>query len=94
MTETASNFQSATQPGALFNADLFFTALESGAFTVLRFPEQDLPDVVYLEQLNSALYLDKPEVVDDYLMVMERVCMEAATPADSVDAIRRMLQEH
>jgi len=34
VTETASNFQSATQPGALFNADLFFTALENGAFTV------------------------------------------------------------
>jgi len=34
VTETASNYQSATQPGALFNADLFFTALENGAFTV------------------------------------------------------------
>jgi hypothetical protein len=34
VTETGSNFQSATQPGALFSADLFFTALESGAFTV------------------------------------------------------------
>jgi len=69
-------------------------AAAGGPFSILRFAEPDLPDVVYLEQLNSALYLDKPEVVDDYLMVMERVCMEAATPADSVDAIRRMLQEH
>ncbi len=34
VTETQSNYQAATQPGALFNADLFFTALESGAFTV------------------------------------------------------------
>jgi len=34
VTETASNYQSATQPGALFNADLFFAALENGAFTV------------------------------------------------------------
>ena len=64
-----------------------------GAFSILRFAEPDLPDVVYLEQLSSALYLDKPEQVDEYLMVMERVCMEAATPADSMDAIRRMLQE-
>jgi hypothetical protein len=32
----------------------------------LRFAERDLPDVVYLEQLTSALYLDKREDVDHY----------------------------
>jgi transcriptional regulator with XRE-family HTH domain len=65
-----------------------------GPFSILRFAEPDLPDVVYLEQLTSALYLDKPEVVDSYLKVMERVCMEAATPADSIDAITTILSEH
>jgi transcriptional regulator with XRE-family HTH domain len=64
-----------------------------GPFSILRFAEPDLPDVVYLEQLTSALYLDKPEVVDSYLKVMERVCMEAATPADSLDAIAAILTE-
>ena len=64
-----------------------------GAFSILRFAEPDLPDVVYLEQLTSALYLDKPEVVDSYLKVMERVCMEAATPADSLEAIAVILAE-
>jgi transcriptional regulator with XRE-family HTH domain len=64
-----------------------------GPFSILRFAEPDLPDVVYLEQLTSALYLDKPEVVDSYLKVMERVCMEAATPADSLDAISAILAE-
>ena len=34
LTETASNVQAATQPGALYNADAFFTELEGGAFTV------------------------------------------------------------
>jgi transcriptional regulator with XRE-family HTH domain len=61
-----------------------------GPFSILRFAEPDLPDVVYLEQLTSALYLDKPEVVDSYLKVMERICMEAATPAASIDAIAAM----
>jgi transcriptional regulator with XRE-family HTH domain len=65
-----------------------------GPFSILRFAEPDLPDVVYLEQLTSALYLDKPEVVDSYLKVMERICMEAATPADSIDAIMASLAEH
>jgi transcriptional regulator with XRE-family HTH domain len=64
-----------------------------GAFSILRFAEPDLPDVVYLEQLTSSLYLDKPEVVDSYLKVMERVCMEAATPADSLDVIAGILAE-
>ena len=64
-----------------------------GPFSILRFAEPDLPDVVYLEQLTSALYLDKPEVVDSYLKVMERICMEAATPADSIDVITTILAE-
>jgi transcriptional regulator with XRE-family HTH domain len=69
-------------------------AAAGGPFSILRFAEPDLPNVVYLEQLTSALYLDKPEIVDSYLVVMERVCMEAATPADSADAIRAILREH
>jgi len=62
-----------------------------GPFSILRFAEPDLPDVVYLEQLTSALYLDKPEAVDSYLRVMERVCMEAAPPADSAGIIKGKL---
>jgi transcriptional regulator with XRE-family HTH domain len=62
-----------------------------GPFSILRFAEPDLPDVVYLEQLTSALYLDKPDAVDSYLRVMERICMEAATPAASSEIIANLL---
>jgi transcriptional regulator with XRE-family HTH domain len=48
-----------------------------GAFTILRFSEPDLRDVVYIEQLTSALYLDKPTEVDSYLEVIEEVCLQA-----------------
>jgi hypothetical protein len=34
MTETDSNYDMDTQPGALYAADTYFTALENGAFTV------------------------------------------------------------
>ncbi len=68
-------------------------AAAGGPFSVLRFAEFDLPDIVYLEQLSSALYLDKQEVVDSYLAVMERLCIEAATPASSVKTLRAMLRE-
>src|SRR5262249_39555025 len=41
-------------------------AAAGGAFSILRFPDQDLPDVVYVEQLTSALYLDKRDDVEQY----------------------------
>jgi transcriptional regulator with XRE-family HTH domain len=66
-------------------------AAAGGPFSILRFAEPDLPDVVYLEQLTSALYLDKPEVLDSYLSVMEQVCTEAATPAASLTIIEDIL---
>jgi hypothetical protein len=56
-------------------------AAAGGAFTVLRFSEADVPDVVYIEQLTSALYLDKRDDVDHYLEVMNRLSIEALTPA-------------
>ncbi|HEV2451059.1 MAG TPA: helix-turn-helix transcriptional regulator [Streptosporangiaceae bacterium] len=48
-----------------------------GSFNILRFAEPDLPDIVYMEQLTSALYLDRREDVDGYQAVMERLCVEA-----------------
>ena len=55
-------------------------AAAGGPFSILRFAERDLPDVVYLEQLTSALYLDKREDVDHYLAVMERLCASTPSP--------------
>jgi transcriptional regulator with XRE-family HTH domain len=68
-------------------------AAESGAFTILRFPEQDLPDVVYLEQLTSALYLDKRDDVDQYIQVMERLSVDSLTPEGSVELLAALLKE-
>ena len=39
----------------------------SGSFTILRFAEQDLPDVIYAEQLTSALYPEQHPDVEHYL---------------------------
>jgi transcriptional regulator with XRE-family HTH domain len=68
-------------------------AAAGGPFTILRFSEPDLPDVVYLEQLTSALYLDKRETVDHYLAVLERLCVEALTTSSSVKLITSLLDE-
>jgi hypothetical protein len=42
---------------------------------------------VYIEQLTSALYLEKREDLDYYLEVMDRVCSEAATPAATLKTL-------
>jgi transcriptional regulator with XRE-family HTH domain len=68
-------------------------AAEAGAFTIMRFPEPDLPDVVYLEQLTSALYLDKRDDVEKYTEVMERLSVESESPEHSVDILSGMLEE-
>ncbi len=68
-------------------------AAAGGPFTILRFPEPDLPDVVYLEQLNSALYLDQPDDVIDYMTVMNRLCIQAATGAASKDKLSSLLRQ-
>ncbi|HZB32778.1 MAG TPA: helix-turn-helix transcriptional regulator [Streptosporangiaceae bacterium] len=64
-----------------------------GPITILRFPEGELPDVVYLEQLISAIYLDKPSETFEYGHVMNRLAVEAETPARTKRLIQRLREE-
>jgi transcriptional regulator with XRE-family HTH domain len=66
---------------------------EAGAFTILRFPEPDLPDVVYTEQLTGALYLDKREDVDAYMATVDRLSVESAPPRTTIEILSKILQE-
>jgi len=68
-------------------------AAAGGPITVLRFPVPDLPDIVYLEQLTSALYLDKPEEVDRYLAVMDRLSLVALPGPESVVFLEKLLKD-
>jgi hypothetical protein len=68
-------------------------AAAGGAFTMLRFPEPDLPDVVYMEQLVSALYFDKRDDVDIYAAAMERLCVEAEPPARTAGILEQILRD-
>jgi transcriptional regulator with XRE-family HTH domain len=68
-------------------------AAAGGAFSILRFPDQELPDVVYIEQLTSALYLDKRDDVDQYAAAMERVCVEAEPPDRTAEILERILRD-
>jgi hypothetical protein len=68
-------------------------AAAGGSFTVLRFGEPEVPDVVYIEQLTSALYLDKHEDVDHYMEVMNHLSAEALTPADSARFLAGIIRD-
>ena len=65
----------------------------SGSFTVLRFEEPDLPDVVYIEQLTGAVYLDQRPDVEHYMEVAEQLSGEALTPLDSSRFIEQVAKE-
>lgn len=68
-------------------------AAAGGAFTILRFGDQDLPDIVYIEQLTSAIYLDKREDLDYYAAAMERLCVEAEPPERTPELLTRLRDE-
>jgi transcriptional regulator with XRE-family HTH domain len=61
------------------------------SFSILRFATDDLPDVVYVEQLTSALYLDKAPEVARYAAAMDRLSQLSATPNESARIIQSML---
>ena len=65
----------------------------SGSFSILRFEERDLPDVVYIEQLTSAVYLDQRTDVEHYLEVVDQLSGEALTPTETVRFIEQAAEE-
>jgi len=68
-------------------------AAAGGAFSILRFGDAELPDVVYIEQLTSALYLDKREDLEFYAVAMERLCVEAEPPERTPELLGRILAD-
>jgi Domain of unknown function (DUF5753)/Helix-turn-helix domain len=64
-----------------------------GSFTVLRFEERDLPDVVYIEGLTGAFYLDQRPDVEHYLEVVDELSGEALTPAATAHIIEQAARE-
>jgi transcriptional regulator with XRE-family HTH domain len=61
-----------------------------GSFSVLRFAEDDLSDVVYLEQLTSSLYLDKRGDVEHYLSILDRLSALVPPPDRTVELLTAM----
>jgi hypothetical protein len=61
------------------------------AFSILRFPHEKLPDVVYIEHLTSGLYLERREEVDRYAAAIGRLFIEAELPGRTPEILREHL---
>jgi hypothetical protein len=68
-----------------------YSAGATGTFTRLAFPEPDISDVVYVEQLTGAMYIDKRDEVDQYNALLARLRADALSPEDTVRRMRALL---
>ena len=66
-------------------------ALE-GSFTILAFPEQADPVVVYLDAATGGVYLEKPEDRERYAAVFDHAIAAALSPKDSLASGKRMAE--
>jgi transcriptional regulator with XRE-family HTH domain len=63
------------------------------SFSLLHFAADELPDMVYIEQLTSALYLEKPVEVERYATVLDQVSSASTTADQTTDFIQAILAE-
>jgi hypothetical protein len=85
-----------SRPGLTIQISPFLTGASyaaPGSFSLLQFAADDLPDVVYVEQLTSAVYLDKRADVDRYIEAMNYISAASTTPEQTTDLICSMLAE-
>lgn len=68
-------------------------AAAGGAFSILRFPRPELADVVYIEQLTSALYLDREHDLAMYRTIIDDLSVQAESPTRSRNFLIEVLAE-
>ncbi|GAA3172826.1 MULTISPECIES: helix-turn-helix domain-containing protein [Streptomyces] len=67
-------------------------AMRAGAFQLFRFRARELPDVVYLDGLVGAVYLDKGDDVVVYRETLDRVSAQA-TPTRRTEAVLERIRK-
>ncbi|MGC9495999.1 helix-turn-helix domain-containing protein [Streptomyces sp. WG7] len=61
--------------------------------TYLRFGGIDLPDVVYLEHIKSANFLEDRDETEEYRVALDRLADEALTPRESLELLRETMEQ-
>ncbi|MEO3787147.1 helix-turn-helix transcriptional regulator [Actinocorallia sp. B10E7] len=65
---------------------------QSGGFSLLRFPQPELGDIVYVQSLAGSTHHEKREEVDVHLQAMEYLCVAARTPERSAELIADLVR--
>ncbi|MFF0160795.1 helix-turn-helix domain-containing protein [Streptomyces sp. NPDC005263] len=61
--------------------------------TYLRFGGLDLPDVVYLEHIKSANFLEDRDETEEYRLALDRLADDALEPRDSLRLLRETREQ-
>ncbi|RZS43244.1 helix-turn-helix protein [Herbihabitans rhizosphaerae] len=64
-----------------------------GPFTILRFPEDEDPDVVYVPHQRGGMHVEKPEEVQETTVTFDQVRSMALSPEDSIAFVERLAEE-
>lgn len=64
-----------------------------GNFTIVGFPERFTPDVVYIENMTSALYIEDEKEVHTYSLAFEQMRATALSPEDSLAMLERLARQ-
>lgn len=67
-------------------------AVVGNSFSILRLRIKEFLDVVYLEQIDSALYFSDPNESDPYALAMNHIGVEARRPDETVAILERILR--
>jgi transcriptional regulator with XRE-family HTH domain len=65
-----------------------------GMFWIYRFPEGQLPDIVYAEALTGAHYLDDPRETARYAQALDAMFAQAAAPGKTRTILRTLMKEY
>ncbi|MGW3986312.1 helix-turn-helix domain-containing protein [Streptomyces sp. NPDC004830] len=61
--------------------------------TYLRFGGHDLPDVVYLEHIKSANFLEDRDETEEYRIALDRLADEALKPRDTLELLHQTMEQ-
>jgi transcriptional regulator with XRE-family HTH domain len=63
-----------------------------GPLTILRFAEPEIPDIAHVQHQTTAVYLDRDEDVQPYRTLMDRLCVLAVSPAQTINYLSAILE--
>ncbi|MFD0902876.1 helix-turn-helix domain-containing protein [Actinomadura sediminis] len=61
-----------------------------GSFTLVGFPQRFTPDIVYVENMTSALYIEDEKEVHTYSLAFEQMGAMALSPEESLAMLERL----